>query len=220
MSVPDVFIGFSTTDVWLSKLIRSVSRSKYSHAWVRHGSELWGGQWVTQADWPVVRTWPWDMASRTWTVQQLYRPTFDITLAMRSVRKDFEKRYDIAGLFGIFLVTVVQRWFHRRIQNPLASPDELFCSEFVCQMLMNVRLPDGTALPETERWSPEQASPKLLEKYCRRHPELFERIQGVPTDDTGKTRNVPAVGPQPAEQRKEAIAKRKEAKAFIAKGPR
>ena len=50
----DILLGFSTTGMWLSRLIRWATGSKYSHAWIRHGSEVWGGDWITQADLPAL----------------------------------------------------------------------------------------------------------------------------------------------------------------------
>jgi len=164
----EILLGFSTTGVWLSRLIRWATRAKYSHCWVRHGSEVWGGLWVTQADWPVVRTWPWRAASRSWTVKKLYRPRFDIHPALARVRRDFEDPYDIAGLFGMVLVTIMLKWFKRRIKNPLASPSGVFCSEFVAKILVEAKLPG------TEHWDPQGMTPKQVEAYCAKHDELFE----------------------------------------------
>ena len=170
----DVYLGFSTTDVWLSKLIRGFTGAKYSHCWVRHGSEIWGGQWVTQADWPVVRTWPWALASKPWSRKVFYRPRFDIHPALAKVRPDFEERYDVLGLFGMFFVLVSFKWFKHRLKNPLASKREMFCSEFVGSILQAAQLP-GTA-----DWNTEAITPKEVEAYCAGHPELFDRFEQLP----------------------------------------
>lgn len=185
MNDDEILLGFSTTGVFLSRLIRWATRAKYSHCWVRHGSTVWGGIWITQADWPVVRTWPWKSATAKWTVKKLYRPRFDIHPALAAVRQDFEDPYDIAGLFGMALVMIVLKWFKRRIKNPLANPSGVFCSEFVAQILVAAKLPG------TEAWDTEAITPKEVEAYCRRNPDLFEPVEdaGVPDSvDTAQTR--------------------------------
>jgi hypothetical protein len=174
MSNDGIYLGFSTTNIWLSRFIRRGSRSLYSHCWVRHGSEVWGGTWITHADWPTLRTWPWKVATRGWTVEQHYRPLFDIKPALEAVRGDFEERFDWLGLLGMVWVLVNRRWWHRRIKNPLARPGASYCSEFIAEILVAAKLPG------TEKWDPMTTSPKMVEHYCRSHPELFERIVGVP----------------------------------------
>lgn len=177
-----IYLGFSTTDVWLSRLIRAGTGSKYSHCWVRHGSDVWGGTWVTHADWPVVRQWPWRSASRKWTVQQLYRPRFDIKPALAAVRADFESRYDVPGLLGMVFVELAWRWFHRRIKNPLASPAAVFCSEFLASILKAAKLPG------TEDWDTEAMAPEDVADYCAANGALFERVAAAPPIESDAAR--------------------------------
>src|SRR3954469_13142186 len=145
-ALDDVYIGFSTTRLWLSRVIRWLTRSRFSHCWVRHPSSVWGGTWITHADWPVVRQWPWQAATKQWSVKQLYAPRFDIRPALLAVRKDFEARYDIPGLLGMVFVELAWKWFRRRIKNPLASPKAVFCSEFIAEIFRAAKLPG------TEKW--------------------------------------------------------------------
>src|SRR3954453_14671478 len=166
----DVYIGFSTTRLWLSRAIRWLTRSKFSHCWIRHHSSVWGGTWVTHADWPVVRQWPWETASAAWTVEQLYRPRFDIRPALQAVRCDFEQPYDLIGLFGMAYVMFMLRWFGRGVKNPIANHRRMFCSEFVAHIFKVAQLPD------TGSWEPCQLTPQALEAYCAGHPELFDKI--------------------------------------------
>lgn len=169
-----IYLGFSTTNIWLSRLIRAATGSKYSHCWVRHGSAVWGGTWVTHADWPVVRQWPWKAATAKWTVKQMYRPTFDIRPALAAVRSDFEARFDVPGLFGMVFVELGLKWFKRRIHNPLASPKAMFCSEFLAHILK------AAALPGTADWDPRSLSPEDVADYVAAHPELFAPVVGTP----------------------------------------
>jgi hypothetical protein len=172
-----IYLGFSTTNIWLSRLIRAATGSKYSHCWVRHGSAVWGGTWVTHADWPVVRQWPWRSASAKWTVQQLYAPRFDIRPALAAVRKDFEARYDIPGLFGMVFVELGLKWFKRRLKNPLASPTAVFCSEFIAEILIAARLPG------TEGWDARSMAPEDVADYVAAHPEAFTPVAHAPAID-------------------------------------
>lgn len=170
---PDgIYFGFSTTDVWLSKIIRAGTGSKYSHCWIRHGSAVWGGTWITHADWPVLRQWPWRAATTQWTVKQLYRPTWDVRPALASVRADFEEGYDVPGLLGMVFVELAWKWFRRRVKNPFASPKAVFCSEFVADIFRAAKLPG------TEHWDTEALAPEDVADFCAAHPELFVPVHG------------------------------------------
>jgi hypothetical protein len=167
----DIYFGFSTTRMLLSRIIRKITGAKYSHCWVLHPSAVWGGMWITHADWPVVRQWPAETADAKWSVAVLYRPKFDVHPALAAVREDFERPYDVFGLVGMMWVLFMS-WLGRKAKNPLASNKGLFCSEFVAQIFKKA------ALAEATEWDPEAMSPKAVEAYCAAHPELFEAVPG------------------------------------------
>ena len=168
----NIYFGFSTTRMWLSRAIRKLTGSKYSHCWVLHPSRVWGGMWITHADWPVVRQWPAETADAKWSVAVLYRPKFpNLAQALTAVRSDFERPYDVLGLFGMMWV-LFMAWLGRKVKNPLASNKGLFCSEFVAEIFQKA------GLPGTINWDPETLDPKSVEAYCASHPELFEAVPG------------------------------------------
>ncbi len=169
-----VFVGFSTTDVFLSALIRKATGAQYSHAWLCHGSALWGGAWITQADYPTVHSWTFEKAIFGWSKLMVYEvsPAFyaDVRAAMLTSRRDFEEKFDIRGLLFMGIVTLVKKWTHRRIGNWLAHPDELFCSEFVEEVLK------ATGQVPFRFWKPPESSPKQVYEACEKERPRFQKV--------------------------------------------
>jgi hypothetical protein len=169
-----VFIGFSTTAIFLSALIRDLSKAQYSHAWLCHGSQLWGGAWITQADYPTVHSWTFEKATAGWSKLMVYEisPAFygDVRSAMATSRRLFEERFDLPGLFFMAVVTLVKKWTRRRIGNWLAHPNQLFCSEFVEDVLK------ATALEPFTTWEPATSSPKQVYETCQQEAVRFRKV--------------------------------------------
>jgi hypothetical protein len=169
-----IFVGFSTTDFFLSVIIRRVSKAQYSHAWLCHGDHLWGGAWITQADYPTVHSWTFEKATSGWSRLMVYEisPAFydEVRRAMSESRRLFEQRFDISGLIFMAVVTLVKKWTRRRIRNWFAHPDQLFCSEFVEDVLRN------TGRDPFTRWSPSISSPKQIYEACKKDSVSFRRV--------------------------------------------
>ena len=172
-----VFLGFSTTDVFLSAMIRNATGAKYSHAWLCHGSTLWGGAWITQADYPTVHSWTFEKAIVGWSQLMVYEvsPEFydDVRKAMLTSRRDFEEKFDIRGLLFMGVVTFVKKWTHKRIGNWLAHPNQLFCSEFVEDVLK------ATGEHPFASWQPNESAPKQVYEACEKERRRFTKISAV-----------------------------------------
>lgn len=172
---PDrVFVGFSTTAIFLSAIIRKISGFEYSHTWLCHGDRLWGGAWITQADYPSVHSWTFEKAVHGWSKITVFEvaPPFhrEMLRAMEASRRDFEKTFDLAGLAFMGFRTLLGRWTHRRIGNWLAQPNELFCSEFVERVLR------ATHLEPFVGWRPSTGSPRQIYEACQAETVRFRRV--------------------------------------------
>ena len=170
-----VFVGFSTTSIFLSDLIRRISDADYSHAWLCHGHELWGGAWITEAEYPTVRALPYEVATAHWSKLMVFEaaPSFFVYLekAMRENRRLFGKRFDVGGLFGMGMITLLQKWLPQRWNNLLGHTDQVFCSEFVACVLK------ATGADPFKGWVPKQSSPKEVYLTCDSHEEIFRRVE-------------------------------------------
>jgi hypothetical protein len=169
-----VFLGFSTTDVMLSAMIRKATGAQYSHAWLCHGSTLWGGAWITQADYPTVHSWTFEKAIVGWSKLMVYEVSAefyeDVRRAMLTSRRLFEEKFDIRGLVFMGLVTFVKKWTRRRMGNWLAHPDQLFCSEFVEDVLK------ASGQHPFNTWQPNDSSPKDVYLACEKERRRFTKV--------------------------------------------
>lgn len=158
-------------------MIREATGAKYSHAWLCHGSTLWSGAWITQADYPTVHSWTFEKAIVGWSKLMVYEvsPEFyeDFRKAMATSRRMFEEKFDIRGLVFMGVVTFVKKWTRRRIGNWLAHPDELFCSEFVEDVLK------ATGEQPFATWQPNESSPKQVYVACENERRRFTKVSTV-----------------------------------------
>ena len=99
---------------------------------------------------------------------------------MVASRRDFEEKFDIRGLFFMAVVTLVKKYTRRRIGNWLASPNRLFCSEFVETVLKATgKLPYNT-------WVPGESSPKQVYEACEhesKSDKATQRFRKVSPDE-------------------------------------
>jgi hypothetical protein len=169
-----VFVGFSTTNLFVSALIRQATGAKYSHAWLCHGSTLWGGAWITQADYPTTHSWTFEKAIVGWSRLMVYEisPEFygNVRKAMLTSRRMFEEKFDIRGLLFMGVVTFATKWTHRRLNNLLAHPDELFCSEFVEDVLK------ATGESPFVEWHPQESAPLQVYETCEKDLRHFRKV--------------------------------------------
>lgn len=144
-------VGFSTTESWISKVIRKLTKSKTSHTFILFQfASRW---WVVEASWTGVRITSWE-SFRSWaTVVALVDLPTAHNIDLADVLDTVGSPYDFKGLFGMLWVyagrLVKQTW-----QNPLASSKALFCSEMAVKLLQNSGYPDSHLL-EASNTSPD-----------------------------------------------------------------
>jgi hypothetical protein len=152
-------IGFSTSDAWYSRVIRTFTRAKCSHTFFLIDSFM-GEQIVLEEG-----TLGWSMRPRSAfengnTIVELVDPKHPIDLGVRRALTWLGQRYDYAGLLGMFFVMIARArgW---RIRNPLASPHANFCSEMAVRVLQDSGYP-GAAVLDPATTTPEDLRGFLL----------------------------------------------------------
>lgn len=142
-------IGFSTTNLFLSRLIRKVTRAKVSHCWFLF--DAYGKKFILQADVGGVKITPFDKISKKWVIIDTVKPQYPIDLAPAWDLLD--QHYDYGGLIGSIWV-YLGRWFKKKWGNPLQDADALFCSELITKVLQQQNYPGSDSL-EPSTCSPE-----------------------------------------------------------------
>jgi hypothetical protein len=149
---------FSTTNSWLSRIIRWATRSKVSH--VSIGTSMQGVPVVIEASGLGVRIYPRKRWAKSRTVVAEARFYVDISDEIPYAIEFVGDRYDYAGLIG-FLVVLPLRWLGRKVKNPLGSSRAFICSE------LPLRLDREHRIPEWEGLDPETTTPEDLLRLCR-----------------------------------------------------
>lgn len=151
----DTHVGFSTSTSPVSAVIRTLTRSRASHAWFLYRDTDLGLDMVLEAVGSGLRLIPfevWRHHNRVVATVPLGR---SLNQGLAHAVMWIGTRYDGGGLFGMAVV-MVGRWFRRTWRNPWASSRALFCSEVVVRALQR----DG--FPGAERLDPEGTSPADL----------------------------------------------------------
>ena len=151
-----VKIGFSTArNNPASFLIRAISGSKASHAWLLLNVEPFGQEFVFEASEYGVRLVPWGAFRRNNRIVAVIEPQIPLDPAMVKAGAFLGAYYDFKGLVGMAFV-IVGRWFKRKWRNPLHSARAMWCSELVARVLK------WANHPGTDELSPTRTSPQDL----------------------------------------------------------
>ena len=149
-----VSIGFTTSSGWLSSIIRGVTKSKASHAFIllEPDEPFYGHkQWVLEAVGTGFHLIPYDT--------YLSPSTNLVDLIPIAYELDIQKamdwlggKYDIGGLVGESYVTLA-RWIKTKwknlkfkVRNPLHEKNTMYCSEAIAYLLQDSHYPHSEAL--------------------------------------------------------------------------
>lgn len=136
--IQNVTIGFSTTRKWISAVIRWVTGSPVSHAWIAFDDPSIGLRMVLQAEAWGVELRPWDR----WSKENVARAELTVGYELAPIKLvDLIKgalgaRYDwkSAGLVGV--ARWVRRWVASRFSLRVSrTPGRLMCAEVVAVYL-------------------------------------------------------------------------------------
>ena len=132
-----VSIGFSTSDWWVSRVIRWFTRATVSHTFIVFDEPGTFGSEVYEAAWCGFRmSTRAKLASGTTRIVKEIPVPLEPVAALAVCRGWLECPYDYAGLVGEAWV-MLGRLFGERWDNPFAGPHHMFCSEaatFLLQM--------------------------------------------------------------------------------------
>ena len=165
-------IGFSTPNYFnpVSWLVRKITKSQCSHAWVKYHDEIYELDMVMEAHELGFRLISFERFEKENKVVKLVPVDVDISPGLQLLAKQLGNSYDYGGLVGMGVVLVLE-WFRRKLKwtwikitNPLHEPGHLICSAAIVLMLETSRskLVEGTLVPDLI--SPQDLLDLLTEK--------------------------------------------------------
>jgi hypothetical protein len=155
-------IGFSTTDALVSRIIRKLTGSQVSHAFLVYRDVDFEREMVMEAVGAGFRIVPLDKFRKHNRVVAIVTPRHSLERGLRAAVEWLGESYDTAGLLGmaLYLARRALQRGRRRLRNPLASQRALFCSEAVALACRE------SAYPGFDR-DPETTSPQDLYLFFR-----------------------------------------------------
>ncbi|MGC4114605.1 MAG: hypothetical protein QM765_08345 [Myxococcales bacterium] len=149
-----VKIGFSTArGNPASLIIRALTGSKASHAWLLVRVDPFGQDFVFEASEYGVRLVPWGQFRRQNRIVAVFEPQVSLEPAMQKAGELLGAYYDFKGLVGMAFV-ILGRWLRRKWRNPLNTAKAMWCSELVAKVLKWAHHPGVEDLAPT-RTSPQ-----------------------------------------------------------------
>lgn len=128
-----VHLGLSTTGSWLSGVIRRITGSPVSHAFLVYKSEAFGKDMVLEASGQGFRVMAWKRFDKQNKLVAMYRlelPDPVVREALGKLADRLGDAYDTLSLFGYLL----RKWFRLK-RVPFDSRQKLVCSEAVALFL-------------------------------------------------------------------------------------
>ena len=191
-----VLVGFSTPRRWnpLSALIRAMTHSRTSHAWLLVEDPVFQLRLVLEAHSSGFRLISFTRFVKENVVVALVEPATPVERGLPAAGAWLGESFDVLGLLGIFL-TLIARWFRQRPwRNPFPTPSALFCSEAVVRTLRAARYP-GSDMLAAEATTPAdlltflEADPGCV-IHRREDLRLWDHLRGRAR--TGRTASAPA----------------------------
>jgi hypothetical protein len=163
-------IVFTASNSLLGRIIRKLTKGRVSHVFFQHPSETWGGEWATQATWPMVMQGPAECARHG--VVKEFECQFDVVNCFKANRAEVGKWYAFEGLviFGWFLL--IWRVFRHKIRHPFHSAKGDFCSELAVKIFRSSK-----SLLDLDKLDPDYTDPEMLLKYCEQHPDHLRELK-------------------------------------------
>ena len=164
-----VYIGFSTTNMLLSRLIRWFTRSKVSHCWFRVYDPTLEQWLVLSAGLLGYEIYLYPKYKKGNTVVAEFVSGMDLFPATKEMVKDVGDTFDFCGLLGMGLVTAARRWFNTKIKNPFNDSGKMFCSEAVTRLIQLGKIEGAGS------FDPAITTPDMLLRFLSVSPQ-FARV--------------------------------------------
>jgi len=169
----DITIGFSTTNKFMSRVIRFVTRAPCSHAWISFYDATLGMKMVMQAEWWGFELRPW----KRWQKENTLVAEFGVYgggyySSLTDLAKWLGSRYDFKSALLVGVSSWFKYWFKSKFSiRPSRTPHKLMCAESVVRFLQSN---DCSAVYDLD---PETTSPGELLKVLSSSKKFLTRGQ-------------------------------------------
>lgn len=156
-------IGFSTTNMWFSRLVRWFLGAQVSHSYVRFYDPFLEMNLIVHADLPGVIIEDAVEFCKINTIIEEFEIEDDRLREILSMNLKFLRRkYDWWNILGWAWVIAFKRWVKKKIKNPVEDPKKLICVQYCLRFLSPiVEIPIEDLNPKSFReWMNE-----VYEKY-------------------------------------------------------
>lgn len=147
------YVGFSTTDKLISRLIRWVTKAQVSHTFLI--VELYGKLWVVGAEFNGMTMMSVEKFQKNNMIKAVCEVPELTDVHVGKAMESLGVAYDFGGLLG-GIFPQIGRWFKRKWKNPWNDQKALFCSEFLVLALQEA------GLKGSEDLDPGAATPQDL----------------------------------------------------------
>jgi hypothetical protein len=159
-----ITVGFSTTNKFMSRVIRWATGGRVSHAWISFYDKCLGTRFVLQAE-----TWGYELRTWSrWNAENIlvaeFKPVGDLSGAMLWSLKSLGLRYDWTSAF----FAGIRRWLGRWVRGKFSSPGRLMCAEAVIRFLSHGGVGAVSSL------DPETTSPARLLRVVSESDEFMD----------------------------------------------
>lgn len=171
MSAPDVFVvGFGTNQEPMSKLVRNITGSPWSHSWIEYSSLSFGGLWAVHAQKTgVIKERIFDVW-RKYPTRKRFEIKHDIREGIKIALAAVGKPYDFRSVFINSIILYWWRMTGKLVADPVRDATLYSCSELVTVALIESEFPGANTL------DPELTTPGMLFEFCSRRPGLFREM--------------------------------------------
>lgn len=132
-------VGFSTTNLFVSKAIRWFLGAQVSHTYVRFYDPFLETEMVFHADWPGVIIEDYEQFLSQNTVIEEYDIEDDkVKEIIRCNLKMLRRKYDGWNIANWAWAIIFKRWVKKKFEEPLENPKKLICVQFVLRFIRKI----------------------------------------------------------------------------------
>lgn len=157
-----ILVGFSTQNSLPSRIIRKITKSSVSHAWLLLRGSFMGLDMVLEASSSGFHLTPYETFRSRNIIVETVEPVAPLDDGVRLAASWLGSRYDFTGLLGSVIVQI-GRWLRRKWRNPFDASRAMFCSEAIVYVLRAAKYPGAEGL-DPSGTSPEDLLDFLTEK--------------------------------------------------------
>jgi len=155
-----IYVCFGTNQKFHSRLIRLVTKSKWSHVWIEYPSKTWGGWWGADSSPHGVTKRPAEIIHKEYPKRICYKCEASLEGGFRWARKHINSKYDYAAFWNLFLYLLLKFTQWKFLWKIVARNSSKFtCSEFATGVLQ------ASNITFSERLDAELTTPAMLQYF-------------------------------------------------------